>query len=51
MALGHATRSVRTAAQAEAAEETAWDSSPAGRVDADPDTLGALAAAADAQRE
>jgi hypothetical protein len=36
---------------ADAAEEAAWESSPAGRVDAAPDALAALAAAADTQRE
>jgi uncharacterized protein DUF222 len=50
-ALGHAARSVRTARQAEADDEAAWRSSSGGRVDAATDALGALAAAADAQRE
>jgi hypothetical protein len=51
LALGHAQRSVRTAQRAAAAGEAAWRASPAGRVDAAGDALGALAAAADAQRE
>ncbi|WP_448618931.1 HNH endonuclease signature motif containing protein [Geodermatophilus sp. URMC 65] len=51
IALGHAFRSVRTAQQATAADETAWRAGPAGRADAATDALGALAAAADAQRE
>ncbi|RBY82029.1 HNH endonuclease [Geodermatophilus sp. TF02-6] len=51
MALGHARRSVRTAQQAEAGDEAAWRASPAGQVDAATDALGALAAAADTQRE
>jgi hypothetical protein len=50
LALGHASRSVRTAHQATAADEAAWRAGPAGRSDAAPDALGALAAAADAQR-
>jgi hypothetical protein len=50
MALGHASRSVRTATRADAADQTAWQASPAGRVDAAADALGALAAAADTQR-
>ncbi|HYO37392.1 MAG TPA: HNH endonuclease, partial [Geodermatophilus sp.] len=51
LALGHAQRSVRTAQRAAAAEEAAWQASPAGRVDAATDALAALAAAADTQRE
>ena len=51
LALGHASRSVRTAQQAEAAGEVAWCGTAAGRVDAADDALDALAAAADAQRE
>jgi hypothetical protein len=51
MVLGHASRWVRTAQQATAADEAAWRAGPAGRADAAPDALGALAAAADAQRE
>jgi hypothetical protein len=50
LALGHAQRSVRAATKAAAAEEAAWRATPAGRVDAAGDALGALAAAADAQR-
>ncbi|WP_244522317.1 HNH endonuclease signature motif containing protein [Geodermatophilus africanus] len=50
-ALGHAARSVRTAAQADAADEAVWAAGPAGQVGAATDTLGALAVAADAQRE
>jgi hypothetical protein len=50
LALGHAQRSVRTAVKAAAAAEAAWRESPAGRVDAADDALGALAAAADVQR-
>jgi len=51
MALGHAQRTVRTAQQAATTGETAWWVSPEGRVDTAPDTLAALAAAADDQRE
>jgi hypothetical protein len=52
IALGHAGRSVRTAAKADAADtEAARAGGPAGRVAAATDALGALAAAADAQRE
>nr|WP_157936759.1 HNH endonuclease signature motif containing protein [Geodermatophilus chilensis] len=51
MALGHASRSVRTAVKADAATEAVWAASPAGQVNTAPDALGALAAAADAQRE
>jgi len=50
-ALGHARRLVRTAARADAADETAWRHSPAGRVEAAGDALTALQAAADTQRE
>jgi hypothetical protein len=52
LALGHAQRSVRTAQRAAATAEDAWraDSRPGG-VDAAGDALGALAAAADTQRE
>lgn len=48
--LAHAQRMVSTAARADAADEADWRSSPAGRVDAAQDALGALAAAADADR-
>jgi hypothetical protein len=51
LALGHAYRSVRTAQRADAADEAAWQAGPAGRVTAGDDTLAALAAAGDAQRE
>src|SRR4051812_1336390 len=49
MALGHASRSVRTAQQATAADEAAWRAGPAGRADAATDALGAFAPARDAQ--
>jgi hypothetical protein len=51
LALGAAERMVRTAQRADAADETAWQVSPAGRVNAAPDALTALAGAADSQRE
>ncbi len=51
LALGAAQRMLRTAQRADAADEAAWQAGPAGRVNAAPDALGALAAAADAQRE
>ncbi|MGY1700335.1 DUF222 domain-containing protein [Geodermatophilus sp. SYSU D00766] len=49
-ALGHARRTVATAERADTADETAWATSPAGRVSAAPDALSALAAAADQAR-
>jgi hypothetical protein len=49
-AIGHAERLVRTAARADAADEDTWRQSAAGRVDAARDTLGALAAAHEADR-
>ncbi|WP_255363629.1 HNH endonuclease signature motif containing protein [Geodermatophilus sp. DSM 45219] len=51
LALGHARRSVRTAQAAAAAQEAGWRAGPGGRVDAAPDALTALAAAADGQRQ
>ncbi|WP_255363514.1 13E12 repeat family protein [Geodermatophilus sp. DSM 45219] len=51
LALGHARRSVRTARAAAVAEEAGWRAGPGGRVDAAPDALTALAAAADGQRQ
>jgi uncharacterized protein DUF222 len=51
LALGSAQRSVRTAQQAAVAEEAVWRTSSAGRVDAAPDSLTALTAATDDQRE
>ena len=51
LALGHARRSVHTAVKGEAGAEAAWRAGPAGRVDAATDALGALAAAADTQRD
>ncbi|MGR7027449.1 DUF222 domain-containing protein [Geodermatophilus sp. URMC 62] len=45
LALGAAQWMVATATRADAAEETAWQTSPAGRVSTAPDALGALAAA------
>jgi hypothetical protein len=50
-ALAHAERLVRTAARADAADETAWRTGPAGRVEAAEDALQALAAAARADRD
>jgi len=50
-ALGQAERLVRTAERADAADEATWQTGPAGRVDAAQDALGALAAAADADRQ
>ncbi|WP_448639613.1 DUF222 domain-containing protein [Geodermatophilus sp. URMC 63] len=50
LALGAAQRMVATAQRADAAEETAWQTSPAGQVTTAPDALGALAAATDTQR-
>ncbi|WP_460549136.1 DUF222 domain-containing protein [Geodermatophilus aquaeductus] len=50
-ALGHAHRLVATAARADAADETAWAHSPAGRVTAAPDALTALGAATDQARQ
>ncbi|MGY1702075.1 DUF222 domain-containing protein [Geodermatophilus sp. SYSU D00766] len=44
-ALGHARRLVATAQRADTADETAWATSPAGRVSAAPDALTALVAA------
>jgi hypothetical protein len=49
-ALGHAQRMVGTAEGADAADESAWQTGPAGRVDAAHDALQALAAAADTDR-
>jgi hypothetical protein len=49
-ALGHAERLVATAERADAADEAAWRASPPGRVDAAAEALGALAAAAGAER-
>jgi hypothetical protein len=49
-ALGHAERLVATAERADAADEAAWRTSPSGKVDAATDALGALAAAAEAER-
>jgi hypothetical protein len=51
LALGAAGRMVRTAQQADAADEVAWQASGPGRVSAADDALAALAAAADSQRE
>jgi hypothetical protein len=51
LALGAAERVVCTAQRADAADETAWQASPAGRVNAAPDALTALAGAAASQRE
>ena len=51
LALGAAERMVRTARRADAADEATWQASAAGWVNAAPDALTALAAAADAQRE
>ncbi|SDO00036.1 hypothetical protein SAMN05428965_2335 [Geodermatophilus sp. DSM 45219] len=51
LALGHARRSVRTARAAAAAQEAGWRAGPGGRVDAAPDALTALAAAAEDQRQ
>jgi hypothetical protein len=51
LALGAAERSVRTARRADADDETTWQAGPDGRVSATCDALGALAAAADAQRD
>jgi hypothetical protein len=51
LALGAAGRMVRTAQQADAADEAAWQASATGRVSAADDALAALAAAADSQRE
>ncbi|SDN76319.1 5-methylcytosine-specific restriction endonuclease McrA [Geodermatophilus sp. DSM 45219] len=51
LALGHARRSVRTAQAAAATEEAGWRTGPGGRVDAAPDALSALAAAAEDQRQ
>ncbi|WP_448642401.1 DUF222 domain-containing protein [Geodermatophilus sp. URMC 63] len=49
-AIGHARRLVHTAARADAADEAAWARSPAGRVTAATDALGALSAAGDTHR-
>ncbi|WP_245887756.1 HNH endonuclease signature motif containing protein [Geodermatophilus tzadiensis] len=49
-ALGHAHRMVRTAQTADAADETAWRTGPAGHITAARDALSALAAAGEAQR-
>jgi hypothetical protein len=51
LALGAAERMVRTAQRADAADEAAWQTGAAGRVDAAEDALAALAAAADTQRD
>ncbi|WP_448611887.1 DUF222 domain-containing protein [Geodermatophilus sp. URMC 60] len=51
IALGAAQRMVRTAQRADAADEAAWQAGAAGRVSTAEDTLGALATAADTQRE
>ncbi|WP_448640663.1 DUF222 domain-containing protein [Geodermatophilus sp. URMC 63] len=50
LALGAAERMVATARRADAADETAWQTSPAGEVNTAADALGALAAATDTQR-
>jgi hypothetical protein len=50
MALGRARRTVAAAQRADAADEGAWQSSPAGRITAAADALAQLAAAPDAQR-
>jgi hypothetical protein len=49
-ATAHARRLVRTATTADAADETAWQTGPAGRIDAAGHALTALAAATDQQR-
>ncbi|TYP86121.1 DUF222 domain-containing protein [Blastococcus xanthinilyticus] len=49
-AVGRAERAVTDAQRADAADEQAWERSPAGRVTAADDTLAALAAATAAQR-
>ncbi len=51
LALGAAERLVRTAQRADAADETTWQASAAGRVNAADGAIAALAAAADTQRE
>ena len=51
LALGAAEQMVRTAQRADADDEAAWQASATGRVNAAPDALTALAAAADTQRE
>ncbi|WP_448628280.1 HNH endonuclease [Geodermatophilus sp. URMC 64] len=50
-ALARARRLVRTAAMADAADETAWRAGSGGRVDAAQDALAALAVATDADRQ
>ncbi|WP_091107854.1 HNH endonuclease signature motif containing protein [Geodermatophilus dictyosporus] len=50
LALGHAHRMVTTADRADAADETAWQAGPPGRVTAARDAVTALAAVGEAQR-